>query len=371
MKFICQCIGMLTVFSLLLLGGCTREQQPIKIGFIGGLSNRNLDVGESGYRALMVAVEQVNRDGGINGRLVVVESRDDAQNTEAAAKAAEELVAAKVEAVIGPFTSGMAAAVMPIFDKAGVLVISPTISSLDFYGKDDFLVRMNRTTRDNAGDYAHMLFGRSQKHVALAVDMRNRAFTESWYNEFQKAMASLAGTKVVRVDYTSSETTDFPAVIREMLATKPEGLLFVSGALDVARLAQHARQQAADLPLSACEWAGSEQLLALGGKVVDGLLIVQNFNREDTSPRYLAFREAYYRRHQVHPGYSSIMAYDAATVLITALRGKISGETVKLAVLKYGPYQGLHQTIIFDANGDTEKKVFFTEIRNGKFNILP
>lgn len=356
---------------VLILSGCHQADKPIRVGFIGGLSSRNLDVGESGYRAVMVAVEQINREGGINGRLVVVEPRDDAQNRETALQAAEALVAAQVDAVIGPFTSGMAMAMVPIFNKAGILVISPTISSIDLYGKDDFLVRMNRTTRDNAHDYAHMLYGRGQKHIALAVDMRNRAFTESWYNEFQKAMTQLAGARVERVDYESSDSTDFAAVIRQMIDTRPEGLLFVSGALDVARLAQQARNLAPSLPISACEWAGSEQLLELGGEVVNGLLIVQNFNRDDTTPRYVAFREAYSRRFQVHPGYSSVMAYDAATVLFTALRKKSANETPKQAVLKYGPYQGLHQTIAFDANGDTDKKVFFTEIQNGKFNILP
>ena len=65
------------------------------------------------------------------------------------------------------------------------------------------------------------------------------------------------------------------------------------------------------------------------------------------------------------------MAYDAATVLFAALRNKSSQETAKQAVLKYGPYQGLHQSIVFDANGDTEKKVFFTEIRNGRYTIIP
>jgi len=84
----------------------------------------------------------------------------------------------------------------------------------------------------------------------------------------------------------------------------------------------------------------------------------------------VGFREAYYRRYQVNPGYSSVMAYDAAMVLFEALRKKSSGETPKQAVLKYGPYQGLQETISFDANGDTAKKVYFTEIRDGKFHVL-
>jgi len=65
-----------------------------------------------------------------------------------------------------------------------------------------------------------------------------------------------------------------------------------------------------------------------------------------------------------------VLAYDAATVLLTALRNKNTEETLKQTVLKYGPYQGLQQQISFDANGDTVRKVFFAEIHKGKFQIL-
>lgn len=360
-----------TVCGIIAAGfGCNKPDTTVRIGFIGGLSSRNLDLGESGHKAVMLAVEQINRNGGINGHLVAIEPKDDAQSKESAIKAANELVASRVDAVIGPFTSGMAAVVVPIFEKAGVLVVSPTITGMDFYGKDDCLIRMNRTTRNNAQDYASKLFSRNQKHIATAVDMRNKAFTESWYNEFKTAMEHLPGTQVDRVDYESSDSADFPAIITALLKTHPEGLLFISGALDVARLAQHARNQAPQIPISACEWAGSEQLLELGGSIVEGLLIVQNFNREDTSTRFTEFKESYIRRFQVHPGYSSVMAYDAATVLFEAFKKKSPQETIKQAVLKYGPYQGLHQNITFDANGDTEREVFFTEIHNGKYSIL-
>jgi branched-chain amino acid transport system substrate-binding protein len=358
------------VLLAVLVTGCDRGGKEVHVGFIGGLSERNLDLGQAGYKGMQLAAEQVNRAGGINGQMVVLDARDDAQNMETATKAAEELVAAKVEAVIGPFTSAMAAAMLPVFNRSQVLLISPTITGMDFYGKDDFMIRLNRTTRDNARDYARELLARRQRRVAAAMDTRNRAFTESWYNEFREAITKLGGEPPAKIDYESSTTTDYVGIMREMLAGGPDGLLFISGALDAARLAQQARLQAPQLPISAVEWAGSEQLIELGGAVVEGLLIVQNYNRTDADPRFREFQEAYYRRFQSEPGYGSVMAYDAAMVLFAALKKKTATETPKQAVLKYGPYQGLQQEIVFDSNGDTDHKVFFTEIRNGQFQVL-
>lgn len=349
-----------------LLAGCA-PQAPIPIGFIGGLSERNSDTGEAGLNGVVLAVEQFNRAGGINGRMVELISRDDAQDPATAARSANELVAAKVEAVIGPFTSGMGEVIVPITGKAGIFEISPTISSMRFYGQDDNLFRINRTARDNASDYARVLSGRGLRRTAVAYDTRNRNFSESWLAEFRAAAQAQGAEAGVATAYESSADTDFAKVVREMLKSKPDSLLFIAGAIDVARLAQQARKLAPTLPIAASEWAATEQLLELGGDVVEGLLIAQNFNRDDPSPRFRDFSEAYYKRFQRNPGYSAVSAYDAAIVVLSALKRRHEGEPMKAAVLKYGPYDGLQQQISFDANGDTMRQVFFTEIRDGRY----
>ena len=149
------------------LAACSEKPvEPIRIGFIGGLSGPNSDNGQSGLNGLTLAVEQFNRAGGANERLVEIMAKDDAQSKETAQASANQLVTAKVEAVVGPFTSGMAAVIVPITGQAGIFQISPTITAMEFLGKDDNLYRINRTTRDNAGDYAKVMHSRGQKRIA-------------------------------------------------------------------------------------------------------------------------------------------------------------------------------------------------------------
>jgi branched-chain amino acid transport system substrate-binding protein len=299
--------------------------------------------------------------------MVELIARDDAQDKATAEKAADELVNAKVEAVIGPFTSSMAAVIVPITGKAGIFQISPTITSMDFFGKDDNLYRINRTTRDNARDYAGVMVKRGQKNIAVAYDTRNRNFTESWLKEFREAVREEGGALAAEVPYESQPDADFAGIVGRMVQSRPDSLFFISGALDVARLAQQARKQAASLPIGASEWAATAQLIELGGEVVQGLLIVQNYDREDVSDRFKSFSEAYFARFQRSPGYSSVSAYDAATVLLQTLRQRKAGQSLKDAAHDSGPFQGLQQTIVFDPNGDTQRKVFFTEIRDGRY----
>ena len=139
----------------------------------------------------------------------------------------------------------------------------------------------------------------------------------------------------------------------------------------VIRDGQRREIDAADLVPGDVVALASGDRVPADGDVVEGLLIVQNYDHEDNSPRFREFSEAYFKRFQRSPGYSSVSAYDAATVVLDALRKRQGGETLKDAPLKNSPYQGLQQEIAFDANGDTPRKVFFTEIRGGRYVKIP
>jgi branched-chain amino acid transport system substrate-binding protein len=359
-------LGLLLV-SLLL--GCTPDK-PIRIGFIGGLSDRASDTGEAGRNGLILAVEQRNQAGGIRGRSIEIVVQDDGQDPAKARQAIEALVAAKVDVVVGPFTSAMAAVVVPVVNRAQLTTISPTVTSGDFVGLDDHFIRINRTARENAVDYARLLHLRGQRRVAVAYDARNLSYSDSWRNEFRTAFTGLGGALVAEVAFASQADTGFGNIVQKMLAAQPDGLLFIASAIDVGRLAQQAEKRVPSMPISASEWAASESLIELGGQGVEDLLIAQTYNRDDTSARYQRFRDAYRTRFAREPGFSTIAAYDATTVLLQALEQQQRGETLQQAILRHGPYAGLQQSIQFDRFGDTARKVFFTEVRNGQFVLL-
>lgn len=355
--------------TFFVLAGCGPEP-PIRIGFIGGLSDRGADVGEAGRNGVQLAVEQRNKTGGAAGRRIELIIRDDGQDPQKATAAVRSLIDEKVEAIVGPFTSAIAAAVVPLANQAQVVMVSPTVTSGDFVGKDDFFVRINRTTRDNATDYAAQIYRRSQRRVSIAYDTGNRSFTESWLKEFRTAFGAAGGQVVTAVPFASERDTGFGEIVRQMLAANPDGFLFIANAVDVARLSQQAVKQAPHLPKSAAEWATSDALTELGGRAVEGLLIAQPFDRDDASPRYRAFRAGFLERFGREPGYSAINAHDAATVLFDALEKRERGETLRDAILRIRGFDGLQQRMEFDRFGDTRRVVYFTEIRDGRFVLF-
>lgn len=352
-----------------LLGGIAAcsPPPPVRIGLIAGLSDRGSDFGESVRNGVILAVEQQNQAGGINGRKIELIVRDDGQNQQQATKAAQELIAARPDIVIGPVTSSMAAVVVPMMDQAGIVLISPTVASTHFKGKDDNFFRVNCTTKEAAIEHARVLYQRGVRRPGLAFDASNLPFSDTWVKAFDSEFKSLGGDVAGTAGFESAATTQFSDVVSRLLAFKPDALILVASTLDTARLAQQARQLAPKLRLSSSEWAASGQALSeMGGRAVEGLLMTHAYNRNDLQPGFKAFREAFKNRFQREFGSFSLLAYDTANVVIAALKKQEPGENIKKALLKYGPYQGVQQAIEFDEFGDASRQVYFTEIRQGE-----
>lgn len=359
----------LALLGLVCLVGCSKPE-PLRIGFLAELTGRNADVAESQRNGLMVALELHKQQGLLKGREVEVVVRDTGSQADTARLAAEKIAAEKVDIVIGPVTSGMVDALLPTLTAHNTVLLTPSASAVKFFGQDDLLFRINLTTRDNGRNYARHVRQRGIQRVAAAMNENNRAFSESWLTEFEAAFNALGG-RVVAVEPFDSQSSNHTDLVRRLLLPKPQALLVIGNAVDTARLAQQTRKVDTQIPLVAAEWAGSDQLITLGGAAVEGLLIMQNFDQEDTSPMYQRFVSLYRQRFGVDPVYGSVLAYDATTVALMALTSKQAGMTTKQALLAHGPYPGLQQQVAFDANGDTQRGAYLMVVRNGRFNRVP
>lgn len=58
---------------------------------------------------------------------------------------------------------------------------------------------------------------------------------------------------------------------RQLLASRPDGILILANAVDTAMLCQHLRQLDPSLPLTTSEWAATEQLIEVGGPLGRGV----------------------------------------------------------------------------------------------------
>ena len=346
------------------------EKEPVRIGFIGGVSGRFADLGTTGRNGVMLAVEWRNERGGVAGRKIALSIKDDQQDPEKARQALKELVTEGVTAVLGPMTSSIAAAIVPDANRAGMLLVGGTVTTSGLTGKDDNFVRTISTTTEYASHAARNCRYHGYKRAALVYDLANRDYTENWANEFSRTFTSEGGQIVKSQGFDSRTEKDYAVLATQLLQSKPDLVAIAANSVDGALLAQKLRQRNVEVRLAGSAWTGTQRLMELGGAAVEGMLIEQYYNQDDQSVSYQRFREAYLKRFGYEPGFAGVVSFDAANMLLDALAENADRKGLKERILKRTPFKGVQGDIAIDAYGDAQRPITMTEVRDGKIIVI-
>jgi branched-chain amino acid transport system substrate-binding protein len=346
------------------------EQKPILIGFIGGTSGRVADLGAAGRNGAMRAIEQRNAAGGVNGRKAELLIRDDQQSADEGRKIVREFIERKAAAIIGPMTSVVGAAVAPLVTDAKILAISPTVTTKELSGQDDYFFRMIASTAILSKRSADMQLKRGIRTAAVVLDKRNASYTESWTGDFTTHFEA-GGGKVVLVQRFESESgAAFADLAAQLVKAKSDAIVLVTNSVDAALLAQQVRKINAKVQMFTPEWAATEKLIELGGRAVEGVVVAQYFDRDSARPAYQAFRRAYQERFGSEPGFPGLLGYEATVIALAGLAQQQGGEDLKQTLLRLRTFEGVLGPSTFDRFGDTEGRTYFAEIRGDKFVVI-
>jgi branched-chain amino acid transport system substrate-binding protein len=358
-------------FTILSLLSCN-PPEPIRIGFVGGTSGSVADLGSIGRDGVQLAVEIKNKEGGIRGRPVELLIKNDEQNPEVARKVVRELIAEGASAIVGPMTSAMGLAVVPIVNQHKVLMVAPTVTTQALSGIDDFFFRVTSTAQLFASKNAVYQLKQNRMHrVAAAYDVGNRSFSVNWLENFEKTLVAGDGEIVARIEFNSGTDILYMDLARRMLDSDPDGVLVIANSVDSALLCQQIRKLDASVPITLSDWGASERLMELGGQAVEGVTVIQTFDRNSTTPRYLEFRKAYFNRYNREPGFAGVHAFDAANVVMEALEKRKEGQSLKAAVLSIREFDGLQSSFRIDDFGDVQRShASISVVRDGRFVVL-
>lgn len=361
-----RCTTGLVLALALLLPAC--EKAPLGVGFLGGLTGHAADLGTAGRDGALLAVEQVNLLGGIGGVSVKLHEFDDQQQPGDLPQVMQAVQRTGVLGLVGPMTSSIAKEWIPLANQAALLTVSPTVTSSDFTGQDDFFFRVISDTQTYArASAAHYAKGSQRRRFAVALDENNAAYTRSWLKHFKVATQVHGATLVSEIGFGLAGSLPIAEVVRQSLAARPDAMVLIANAPDTARIVQMVRKENALLPLMAAEWSATEQLLMLGGRAVEGLRIAQFMDHQSTTPNYLKFVADFRQRFGRTPGFAEVAAFDAMRVMLQALAQRQPGESLKASMLRIRRFQGLQQLIEFDDWGDSSRQVVLTTVQDGRY----
>jgi branched-chain amino acid transport system substrate-binding protein len=345
--------------------------EPVKIGFIAGLTGRVAALGTAGRDGALLAVEEANGQGGINGRKIEMITRDDKQNEEKCKLAIAELVAENVVGVIGPMTSAMALVIVPVINEHAIPTISPTVSTGLLAGVDDYFFRIIPVSSDaavNTASYAYT--EKNYRKLLVVYDTSNSGYTLPWFEKLKTHFEKFENGQVEGIGYASKNGYDFLEIARKISERDMDCLILLANSLDSALLSQQLAKLKLKIPILACEWSLTDELIEFGGVAVEGIELFHSFDPNSKKQSYLDFNLKFQRRFGYVADFASAYGYNAMNILISSLKNSTSADQVRKKIVNESPYQGVQHEVRFNGYGDAIREYSLLKIENGKVITL-
>jgi branched-chain amino acid transport system substrate-binding protein len=268
-------------------------------------------------------------------------------------------------------TSQTAVDVVSEINRAQIPMVSPTVSTNQLNGLDDYFFRVYYTNAQAAELLARKLPSQADvSSIAAIYDLSNSAYTEDWINHFQEVLGRNGGSLVARIPFDLRSDTLFLDLATEAADAEPQGILILANAVDTAVICQQLTKVGIDLPRYATGWSYSDDLLQFGGKSVEGLHIIQSADLRDPSPEMQHFVKAYQKRFRSFPNFPALHAYDATRMILAILEKTTDPQAIHKELLKMERFAGLQSDLSFDRYGDLKHPLLhLARITNGQFIV--
>ena len=326
----------------------TKETGPIKIGFIAPLTGDAASYGQNAKSAVEIAVDEVNKSGGVNGRQIEVVYEDGKCSGAGGTSAAQKLVNTdKVQAILGGLCSGESVAGISVAKEAKVPMLSGCSSAPSLTGVSEYFFRnypSDSYQGSFAADYLYNKLGK--KNVAVLYAQSD------WGNgiekEFTKSFKALGGN-IVAEESVVSNAKDYRTSLSKIKSLKPDAIYFLGYAGETVP----ALKQITELGIKTTIFGGDSwadpKMYADAGVSSEGIMFAAPSVSDN--PEFKAKMKAKTGTDAIEG--CSPTAYDALNILAQAMKNGVDSESIK-AGLKNIVYTGgvVSDKISFDEKGD-------------------
>lgn len=370
--------GLITILTkaillllLLCLSSCSKKE-PIKVGLSATLSGTDSSFGQHVARGIILAVEEVNKEGGINGRKVELIIKDDRADPEEALKVDNELIEEGVVAIMGHYMSSLAVKTVPLMNERNILMIGATVSTPQLNGLDDNFIRVALPSNRLVPTLSTYSYKRlNLKRMAFIYDTSNLQYVEPIYRQFKEEFEKLGGEVKKPLTFNGQAEFSVPDLVEELIASDPDGLYIIANALHSALICQHLRKRGATFKIVTSPWAFTDpDFIINGGQAVEGVVTATSFNKNSKSEPFLTYKMRYEERFNEEISLGNALGYEAALLLLAALKKTDDPAKLKDVILNQRIYPGLDGKIILDRYGDPIRTTYIEEIREGKIEII-
>lgn len=297
---------------------------PIKIGAVLDITGAGASLGVPERQTLRMLAEQVNQQGGINGRQVELIIQDNQSTEDAAAQAATELITQEqVDILLGASRTGPSLAMRPIAESNQIPMISLAANAAIVEGSE-WVYKTAQNDEVVLQNIVDLAAERGWKRLALVRDAS--AFGEG-VQETLDRLGQAQGIRVVTTQKFAPDASDFTAQMVNVREANPDATL-IWGIPPACALAQKAYAQLGlGAPVIQSHGIGNQVFLDTAGASANGLvaplgrlLVADQLPQDDPQRQVIQqFITDFENEYGEQPSTFAGHAYDGFQIAVRAL----------------------------------------------------
>lgn len=350
--------------------GLTMAAETIKLGVAGAHSGDLASYGIPSVNAAKLVVEQINAKGGIDGKKVELLIEDDVCKPEVATNTATKLVSSGVDVVLGHICSGATKAALPIYNNAGVIVMSPSATNPALTQSGDYPNFFRTIASDDAQARAEVDFALGELKAKKIAVIHDKGDYGKGLAEFAKGFIEQSGGKgeVVLFEGVTPGAVDYSAVVQKIKRSGADAVIFGGYHPEASKIVTQLRKKRIDIPFISDDGVKDDTFIKVAGKYAEGVYAT---GPKDTSnnPLNKAAVEAHKKTFGSDPGAFFDSAYSAALALLNAIDKADSTDMAKVkAALQTSDVDTPVGKIHFDEIGDAVGVGFaMYQVKDGQY----
>ena len=355
--------------------------QDIKIGGLLETSGFAASLGKPGLEGAQLAIDQVNQQGGINGRKVVlVNINSESDNTKTVSGAKRLIEQEKVVAVIGPMSSGSAFAIVDTMEKSKVAMVANAATRAVVLPPEQKTFSFLAPLTDAVVQVSMLKDMQAKGITRIAVLHSDVAFGTSGRDSLVK-LAPEYKIEIVNQETFGNADTDITPQLTKIRASNAQATVVWSTGPGLAIATKNHRSLGIKTPLYMAHSANDFNYVRLAGESANGVLlpstklyVTDSLPASDPQKAVVVrFVNEYEAKFGRPPATFAGNGYDAAMLIVNAIR-KAGTDAVAVrnaieatkdhagvtAVYTYGPQ---------DHFGTRPESVVMLTVKAGKFEL--
>lgn len=339
----------------------------IRIGMANALTGPASGLGTDLKTGATAFLTRINAAGGVNGRKVVLVSKDDGYEPKNTASATQALIEQdKVFALFGYVGTPTSAAAVPLASRSSVPYLFP------FTGAEFLRNPVNKfvfNVRASYFDETELMIERLTKDIGakkIMLFIQDDAFGEAGKAGVNRALHKRGMAAAEEARYKRN-TLGVDEGVAKIKAAAPDAVIFVGTYASLSAAVKKAKAQGIKAPFMTVSFIGTERFIQEAGADGDGVYITQVMPALDSGVPVVAQYLGDMKGGPIN--YSSLEGYIDAAVLVEALK-KAGANPTRAGLV--GALEGLSADIgglkiaFSAANHQGMKNVFLTVVRGGK-----